>query len=72
MIRSNIDKENLLGLTLSEAEKRLGYWWMLESVRVNWPIGWYRFHRAPNKYIELKTDNNNVVTSVLWTRKNLL
>lgn len=62
MIRSNIEKENLLGLTLSKAEKRLGYWWVLEICGVCY----YRFHKAPNKYIELKTDNNNVVTSVWY------
>lgn len=66
MIRSNIDKENLLGLTLSEAEKKLGYWWVLDSAYANWPIGMYRYRKAPNKYIELRTDSNNIVTSVWY------
>lgn len=59
---SNVEKENLLGLTIDEAEKKLCYWWVLSDVH----IGWYRFHKAPNKYIELKTDSNNVVTSVWY------
>lgn len=59
---SNVEKENLLGLTIDEATEKLGYWWVLESVG----FCYFRFHRAPNKYIGLKTDSDNIVTSVWY------
>ena len=62
---SNLEKERLLGLTIDEAKKKLGYWWVLADVHVNWPIGWYRFQKV-NKYVELKTNQQNIVTSVWY------
>ena len=65
MVQSNMDKERLLGLTIGEAKKKLGYWWVGVSAVINWPVGHYRFEKV-NKYIELRTDKDNVVTSVWY------
>lgn len=55
--------KDLIGLEVSAARKRLGYWYTLESQHVPGGVGgWYRFHRALGNYVELRTDNKNIVT----------
>lgn len=55
--------KDLIGLEISAAHKRLGYWYTLESQHVQGGVGgWYRFHRSLGNYVELKTDNKNIVT----------
>ena len=55
--------KDLIGLEVSAARKRLGYWYTLESQHVPGGVGgWYRFHRALGNYVELNTDNKNIVT----------
>ena len=54
--------ESLIGLDISEARKRLGYWWRLESCRVNCQTGYYVFDRPAGGQVALRTENNAVVS----------
>lgn len=54
--------ESLIGLDISEARKKLGYWWRLESYRVNWQTGYYVFDRSAGGQVALRTENNTVVS----------
>lgn len=55
--------KDLIGLEISAARKRLGYWYTLESQHVPGGVGGcYRFHRSLGNYVELNTDNKNIVT----------
>lgn len=54
--------ESLIGLDISEAEKRLGYWWRGESCRVNGSTGHYVFERSAGGQVALRTEKNVVVS----------
>lgn len=56
------DFGKLIGMTIGDAEKLLGYWWALSSVHLNSCCGSYTFKRAPCGHIELRTENNVVVS----------
>jgi len=56
------DFGKLIGMTIGDAKKLLGYWWTLSSVHLNCSRGFYTFNRAPCGYIELRTENNVVVS----------
>ena len=55
-------KEDLIGLDITEAREKLGYWWVLIWQFVN-PVvsSFYRFRRAGYGTIELITESNKVV-----------
>ena len=53
--------DNLLGLEISNAIDLLGYWWRCEYA--NWPK--YRFERTGFGYLELHTDDKNIVVKVI-------
>lgn len=55
--------EDLIGLDISEAKKKLGYWYTLEGSNLNGMAGTYRFNRAPNITVDIRTENN-IVTAV--------
>lgn len=54
--------KSLIGLDISEAKRRLGYWWRCTYSHVNVPVGSYHFERGAGGRVELQTENN-VVTS---------
>lgn len=54
--------KSLIGLDISEASKKLGYWWRLESCRVNSPTGYYVYERAAGGQVALRTEDNTVVS----------
>lgn len=51
--------ESLIGLEISEARKRLGYWWRCTGS--HWPL--YQFKRAAGGYVQLHTNEKNIVVS---------
>lgn len=53
----------LVGLDIKDAIDKLGYWWCLHNVHHNPFVGFYTFERAAGGYLELRTDNNNIVTN---------
>lgn len=58
--------DSLVGITIDEACKKLGRWWMCVSCHINAfdGKGWYKFHRAAGGNIELRTefrDGKNIV-----------
>ena len=57
-----MDFKKLLGLNITEAAKKLGYWWRCDYASVNYPVGSYIFRREPCGYIELNTEGNIVVS----------
>lgn len=54
--------KSLIGFDISEARKRLGYWWRSESCRVNGSTGYYVFERAAGGQVALRTEKNLVVS----------
>lgn len=48
--------KTLIGLTIEEACKKLGYWWRLDYCHVNSIYGWYHFERAAGGRVELHTE----------------
>ena len=54
--------KSLIGLDISEARKRLGYWWRGASYWINCGFGCYTFERAAGGWVELHTENNTVVS----------
>ena len=54
--------KSLIGLDISEARKRLGYWWRGASCWINCGFGCYTFDRAAGGRVELHTENNTVVS----------
>jgi len=54
--------KSLIGFDISEARKRLGYWWRSESCRVNGSTGYYVFERAAGGQVALRTEKNVVVS----------
>lgn len=54
--------ESLVGLDISEARKKLGYWWCGASCRVNGSTGHYVFERAAGGQVALRTEKNVVVS----------
>ena len=54
--------KSLIGLDIKDAENKLGYWWILSNVVINGTTGFYIFNREPSGFVELRTDNNIVVT----------
>lgn len=54
-------KYMLIGMDITEVREKIGYWWVLESQRVNPFSGWYQFHRAGHGIVEMTTVNNRVV-----------
>lgn len=53
---------SLIGLTIEEACKKLGYWWRLDYCHCNAYCGWYNFDRAAGGRVELRTEHNKVVS----------
>ena len=51
--------KKLIGLTIQEAEEKMGYWWVCESA--HWP--YYFYERAAGASLELRTNEQNVVVS---------
>ena len=62
---------SLIGLTIEEACKRLGRWWVLDSSRSNWPNGWHGFYRAAGGRVELKTEFKDGRNEVVGESHNL-
>ena len=60
--------KSLIGLDITEASKKLGYWWVLTSSQVNPPVGLYVFERAAGGQVAVRTENN-IITS---ERHNIL
>ena len=56
------DFSKLIGLTIDEARKKIGYWWVCEHCQVNPPIGFYNFGRSAGARLELRTNNNVVIS----------
>ena len=54
--------KELVGLEISDARKKLGYWWRCCHCDVNIHLGHYNFERSPCARIELKTKKNVVVS----------
>lgn len=54
--------QKLIGLTIEQAEKKLGDWWIVSSVHANPPIVFFHFERAPCGHLDLRTKNNVVVS----------
>lgn len=55
----------LKGLTITEAKERLGYWYLCESCRLNFNVGWYVFNRVGTYgRLELRTYCNRVTDVV--------
>lgn len=48
--------KSLIGLDISEASKKLGYWWVCNHNWLNWPYGSYSFERAAGGRVELYTE----------------
>lgn len=61
-----IESNMLIGLDITEAKNKLGYWWVCSSCHVNafTREGVYVFYRAGHGRLELRT-NNNIVDAVL-------
>lgn len=55
-----IESNMLIGLDISKARKKLGYWWVCSNCYVNSTIGAYVFNRAGHGRLELHTKNNIV------------
>ena len=62
---------SLVGLDISEAKKKLGYWWVCEACQTNPPLAWYHFYRAAGGQVVLHTENN-IVKSQLHNRMALV
>ena len=68
-IDDKIDYEKeLIGLDISEARDRLGYWYTLESYRVTPLGGAYFFERVCRCRLCLYTDARNIVNKVTVSR----
>lgn len=52
----------LIGLDITKAREKLGYWWICTNCTINSHIGFYAFERAAGGKIELQTDNNIVIS----------
>lgn len=52
--------KSLVGLDITEASKKLGYWWRCTFSNVNVSFGSYHFERAAGGRVELHTENNTV------------
>ena len=55
----------LVGLTIGEAKRKLGYWWVCTSTNLD-PLvgcGTYCFTRSPGGCVQLTTNRKNVVIS---------
>lgn len=61
--KNELRDEDLIGLNISDAKKKLGYWYVLEGQHLNSNVGIYQFKRAPGHHVEIHTENN-IVTSV--------
>ena len=57
----NNTASQLIGLEISEAVKRLGYWWALESQNIGSYSSQYNFVRAGAGKITLYTNEKNIV-----------
>jgi len=51
--------ESLIGLEISEAHKRLGRWWVCAGLCCHD----YQFERAAGGYVQLRTNEKNIVVS---------
>ena len=51
-----LQEQDLLGLDITEARKKLGEWYILENQSVVGTGNTYTFHRAPNKKVHIITD----------------
>ena len=55
--------ESLIGLDISEARKRLGFWWSGEYANLSLDgSAYYGFYRSAGGRVELHTENNTVVS----------
>lgn len=71
--------ESLLGLTIDDAKKKLGYWWICTSCHLNCytKSGLYGFYRAAGGRIELRTENNIVASenhngmAILYAKRDI-
>jgi hypothetical protein len=54
--------KGLIGLDIAEARRKLGHWWLCTHSSNNYFIGFYTFERAAGGFLELRTDNKNIVT----------
>lgn len=54
----------LIGMEISQVRRKLGYWWICTSCHLvtQCRIGTYSFERAAGAWIELRTENNLVVS----------
>ena len=50
--------KSLIGLDITEARKKLGYWWVLETYHVDFRGGLYVFERAAGGQVAVRTENN--------------
>lgn len=57
-------KNDLMGLTISDAKKLLGYWWTLNNQNVSASGGTYTFERSGKGIIEIQTDSKNIIIDV--------
>ena len=57
-----IESNMLIGLDITEAKNKLGYWWVCSSCHVNafTREGVYAFYRAGHGRLELRTKDNIV------------
>lgn len=54
--------KELIGTEITQARKKLGYWWICTHCHVNYSYGWYTFERAPTGRVELQTKDNVVIS----------
>lgn len=63
---------SLIGLTIEEASKRLGYWWVCMGNHINaWDrTGNYTFERPAGGWVELNTEFKNGRNEVVSEHHN--
>ena len=50
--------KSLVGLDITEARKKLGYWWVLETYQVDFRSGLSDIERADGGQVAVRTENN--------------
>lgn len=69
--------DGLVGMNIDDACKKLGHWWVCTNCHVTSDKGWYQFERAIAGHIELRTENNIVISefhnkmAVVYTERDI-